>query len=103
MQLDPFDLVQCLGSQIAFATVRATYDGNALNDQEVVSLAVATCDMTNACALSSADVAYHCVYPQPLGYIYGDDHQLACDTNLGDHNHRVASKCLAFDQVFPLT
>jgi len=41
MQLDPLDLVQRLGGEVALAAVRADHHGHVLDHQEVGPLAVA--------------------------------------------------------------
>jgi hypothetical protein len=37
------------------------------------------------------------------GHVHGDDNQLACDTQLGDHDHRTTGNGSAFNQILPLT
>ena len=52
VQLDAFNLVQCLGSHIALPTVWTTDNGHILNGQQTLTLAVTAGDATHARALS---------------------------------------------------
>ena len=59
MQLDPFDLVQGFGCQVAFSAVRTRDDRDIFNHQQIGSLAVASGHEPDLSAIAT-DLAAHC-------------------------------------------
>lgn len=57
MQLDAFNLVQRVGCEIAFATVRTGDNGHFFYDQQVRAFAVAPSNMPDLCAALATDFA----------------------------------------------
>ena len=59
MSFDALKLVQSFGGEVTRAAVGARDDRNILNHKQAGSFAVASCDMADACAVFTANIANH--------------------------------------------
>ena len=57
MNLDPLQVVECVGSQVALAAVGTDEDGHVLNDEECRSSPITACDVTQPNSRLSASRA----------------------------------------------
>ena len=62
VQADSFDLVERVGSEVAFPTMRARNHRHILNRQQVIALPKGLCDPVNARPLFSANVTSYFVF-----------------------------------------
>lgn len=62
VKFNPLDFMKSLCFKIALPTVRAGYDGNVLDDEHILSLAVGSCNPPNTRTLFSTDFTYHFIY-----------------------------------------
>lgn len=56
MALDPLDLVQGLGGEVAFTAFRAGHDGHVLDNQQLRTAAVTPCDTPGLRTAPAADI-----------------------------------------------
>jgi hypothetical protein len=83
VQLDALNLVQCFGSQVTLSTVGTTNNWHILNNQQIRTLTVTAGDITHTRTFLTTNITNHRLSSL---HIHSDNHQLAGDANLGNHN-----------------
>ncbi len=59
VQLDPLDLMKCLGCHVALTAVRAVNNRDLLNEQEIFPFPIRPGDLPNPCPFLAAVIACH--------------------------------------------
>jgi len=95
VQFDAFDLVQCFGGEVTFPAVRATDDGDILNNKQIPTFAITACHVTNANPFLSTNIANHqrVKSSRTVAYGFSPAFVSGCGQTYGSHGQLVQSDC----------